>query len=362
MDINILKKAMCTDEEKKDLIKIIDSLESIAEVCVAEGFLALMDIKDIPDNNFLKISINLILGGFETEMIRATLENLLLVDESENKCLLEKVLIFEGMILIHQHYSGEVVKTILLSMLGEKWLCQYIDTDLYDSSRKSDVSAAELYDMKAVLDKIDMSEEKRLLYSLDQWAATKVPPPRNISEEEVFLYFAMLNSLKIILKSHTFFNNLAAIYWIGESQNNDAVKISKLAEEVVKIIDDHLTSKLIEFQEKIVSFCKYRNKVFDKLFNVMSNSRYINYDENARFAFERAISLTGVDLELENSKISNLERYFPERVNEFLKIVMVILFKNYRVSDFKVFNNAIYQTIIQGKKAENIMEEFATLR
>ena len=138
MDKNLWAKVQCTDTEKAELLKTVFLMVNLGHESNCWGLLHLDKILEKTDNRFLKIAIKLIVKGYEVECIRTVLENIIHSESCDNKTLFEKILISKAVIDIYYRSSSEVIKTTLLSMLGEKWLATYFDKDsfsyLYNSS------------------------------------------------------------------------------------------------------------------------------------------------------------------------------------------------------------------------------------
>lgn len=334
MDRNILSKARCTEEEKKELLKVVFLMTNLADKCREQGLVYLQNIRNTTGNKFLEIAIKLIIDGFEADFICEVLENIIIVEECDSKSLLEKILILEAAIKIHNGFSGEVVKSILLSLLGEKWMTAYIDKELSEFSSKSDISEEERQMQELIFEK---NEE---------------------SVKEDHIYFNFLEAIKNTLKSYNFLSSLAALYWMGEVKEQDSLKINKATEEVLNAIDEHFTSTLIEAQENFQFYCQARRGVFDRLLNIMNNRGYINFNATAEFALERFINLKRNESNFNESKIAGMKYEFPRRINEFLKLVIIIIAENAKIYDFNIINKAVLRTIVDGKEAETLRNEF----
>jgi len=312
-------------------------MSNLADECHTQGLLYLDDIQDDTGNKFLKIAIKLIVSGFDADFIREVLENIIIVEECDNKSLLEKILILEAVIKIHDGFSSDVVKPILLSLLGEKWLIAYIDKEFHEFSGKLDISEDEQRIQELVFDKNENSAK------------------------EDHIYFKLLESIKKTLKSFNFFNRLAALYRLGEVKNQDMVKINKITEEVLLIIDENITSAIIELEDDISSYCRARHRVLDRLLTLMSNHGYIKFDDTARLACERIISSREAESDFNESKIADMKNEFPGRINEFLKLVMIIIVENAKIYDFNTISKALLRTIVEGKEAEELRGEFTRI-
>jgi hypothetical protein len=317
MNYDILKRANCTDEEKTELLNTISLMANIADKSNKEGLLSLEDVADVTDNKFLKIAIIIIIDVSDKAFVRDVLENIINAEECNGRILLEKILILEAAMLISQYSSGETVKTILLSLLGEKWVSSYIEEEEFYSFSDKNIELV----------------------------------PKKI------LYWSLLNSLKKILKSHWFLCHLASLYLVGEIKELDEDKVNETTEQVWIIVNEEITSKLFGWEHLSISFAWYtRIQILENLLNLMNDCDYINFRDNAEFALKRVLSRYDID-----EKNSDMRYEFPRRINEFMKLFMIIVMNNHRKYDFKILSRAISKTIMAGEKAEDLKVEFSRI-
>lgn len=325
--------SMCrsSDAEKRALLKTISTMSKLAEERRRQGLLYLDEIVNSIENNMLKIAVKLVFVPCDANFIGEVLKNIIIAEECGDGERLEKILISEAVMQILDNRSGEEVKISLLSMLGEEWVEAYMDYDNYSLTNGCGIFKEERIAVELIV-----GDTK------DDGAKTK------------WLYQQLLGGLNKILKSNIFLDSLAVIYCKAEIQGQESPEIVNAAETILLHIDEQITSKLISGEYE---WYETKRTAVRRLLNFMSHREFIIFDDVARFAIERAVIRPGMKGKIDRKKISNMKYEFPERITEFLRLIMIFVLENDEIYDFKIIFDAIIKTVVQGGKALDISKE-----
>lgn len=124
----------CTEKEKIEAISILDRILELSKIAHQKGLLSLEQELRIDDSVFLKKSIELLLKGTEYNELEKLLYNYIVVSDLNNHELLIRVLILEGVLLLHKGKYPWDIRNELSSYFGEDFI-DIID-DKYDYSEE----------------------------------------------------------------------------------------------------------------------------------------------------------------------------------------------------------------------------------
>ena len=119
-DYQIFQKSICSTEEKNRCINLVDQLYEFSVKARNEGILSLEE--DIPyvKNDFLREALKLVIDGIDPEIAAGILYNLISGGDLEGSELLELMIVTEGVLRIQQGVNPNLLKKILLSLLGAR--------------------------------------------------------------------------------------------------------------------------------------------------------------------------------------------------------------------------------------------------
>jgi len=336
MEAEVLIRARCSEEEKKDLLKIVVLMTAIAAKCHRDGILSIGEISDVSDIPFLKIAVKLIINGYDTPMISTILENIIHAENNEGKNILEKILIYKAIkIIISEGTGSSMVKTFLLYILGEKWLCDFSDSD--------------------VLNK----EISRMIYRIAYKSDCEKVSPELINKailewmEGSTTYATLYNALHKLLKSQAFLTPIASIYLLYENKEVFDEWIDSNTEKILKCVDDLLTAKII-VKTRNIDFIDVRTDIRGKLSTLILYG-FINFERNAKLALERIMASPAIPAHFKTEHVkSNLSYNFVWRVCEFMKALISSIDKSGKCFDFQACKDALIKIVAERKSAEEV--------
>lgn len=118
-DMDIYEKLICSHDDKKEALSILDKLLELSAKAKRSGLLSLEPEIDMVKPEFFKKSIQLLIDGIEPESIREILLNYALCGNSRGKDLLIRILILEGILAIQQGIQPLVLREKLSSFFGD---------------------------------------------------------------------------------------------------------------------------------------------------------------------------------------------------------------------------------------------------
>ncbi len=123
--IDLFKAANCTVNEKKELLPLIEQIIDLSLMANKEGLLALEDIVENLEYQFLKDLLLHVINGIDT----SALEHIILTEVENctetNAELLKKMIIADAVLTIHSGKSSKILELILHSYLGEEIEAEY---------------------------------------------------------------------------------------------------------------------------------------------------------------------------------------------------------------------------------------------
>lgn len=112
----------CSNEEKKEIMQLIEKISDVADHARLEGILGLLSILPNIDNVPLKLALEYLSDGIDPVKLEENFKHLILAEGCSGKSLLERRIIYEGAFDILAGLSKDKLRVHLLSMLGEKWV------------------------------------------------------------------------------------------------------------------------------------------------------------------------------------------------------------------------------------------------
>ncbi len=112
----------CSDQEKNEMLKLIETICDVADKARCGGLLSIMDEYKNIDNVLLKSALELMIMGFDHDALMENFNYLIFSANFDGRQLLERCIIYEAVLWIYSGCKKEEIKLLLLSMLGEKWV------------------------------------------------------------------------------------------------------------------------------------------------------------------------------------------------------------------------------------------------
>lgn len=135
-DYAVYEKMICSNEEKRQCIHLIEFILKLSEKARKSGLLAL---ETFSENQafFFRKTLELVLGGVEPGNIRNIMLNYILAGNYKGLDLLERVLTLEGLLAIQGGEHPMLLSEKLLSYLGEE-LSQEVEALILQPYRPQD--------------------------------------------------------------------------------------------------------------------------------------------------------------------------------------------------------------------------------
>jgi hypothetical protein len=118
-DWQFSQKIKCSDEDKRECMKLISDLIYLSIMARRNGLLSLIQVAEESSSFLLNKGLQLVVDGVPPQVVRNVLESYILSGGFEGKALLERCIILEGVAAIQQGLHPKVTKEFLLSFLGE---------------------------------------------------------------------------------------------------------------------------------------------------------------------------------------------------------------------------------------------------
>jgi len=316
MPFELISMAQCTTEDKNEMLKTIAVFIALSERTRRYGLLALEQAADKLPSDFMKIGVNLVLEGLAPQLIEGILKNIIYIESASGKELLEKLIIIEGILAVQADDNQLLVKTKLLSFLGEKYV-----VDSYNSD--SEVNCL-----------------------LKKYAALNNFIADNASSESSAIGLPDLaKTFSTVINSSIVMKNIARIFaltreYIADSETN----ISGLNGNVYGFIDDVLMPEVRNF--------KAINMRLDQAQILMKKLQSV-YDD--RYCWERALNetLTGEKFTCKKDNERYATEIFINSAREFFEIIIAVISEKEQSDRYsqEVQYEVIRHCIIDGKPA-----------
>jgi len=114
------QKSKCSDEEKRECLKLVSELIALSKVARRNGLLSLVPYAEKSSSFLLDKGLQLVVDGVNPQVTRQVLESYILSGDYNGKDLLERCIILEGVAAIQNGLHPKVAKEFLLSFLGEE--------------------------------------------------------------------------------------------------------------------------------------------------------------------------------------------------------------------------------------------------
>jgi len=156
-DLEFARKLECSEDDKRDCLKVVETLLSLSKKARTYGMLSLAKEAEENSSFLLTKGIQLATDGAKPHVVRSVLEFYILSGNYVGKELLERCLILEGVVAIQEGLHPKLLKELLLSFFGEEDYKIYED-ELNETSKSSLTEYLE----KIKNDKADSSNAKKL--------------------------------------------------------------------------------------------------------------------------------------------------------------------------------------------------------
>ena len=156
-DLEFARKLECSEDDKRDCLKVVETLLSLSKKARTYGMLSLAKEAEENSSFLLTKGIQLATDGAKPHVVRSVLEFYILSGNYVGKELLERCLILEGVVAIQEGLHPKLLKELLLSFFGEE------DYKIYeDELNETSKSSLTEYLGKIKNDKADSSNAKKL--------------------------------------------------------------------------------------------------------------------------------------------------------------------------------------------------------
>jgi flagellar motor switch protein FliG len=118
-DWRFSQKSKCSDEEKRECLKLVSELIALSKVARRNGLLSLVTDAEKNSSFLLRKGLQLVVDGVNPQVTREVLESYILSGDYNGKELLKRF-ILEGVAAIQKGFHPKVTKEFLLSFLGEE--------------------------------------------------------------------------------------------------------------------------------------------------------------------------------------------------------------------------------------------------
>ena len=113
------QKSICSNDEKRQCLKLVSDLVALAKRARRNGLLSLVQVAEESPSFLLRKGLQLVVDGVNPQIVRSVLEAYILSDQYRGRELLERCIILEGVTAIQKGLHPKVTKELLLSLLGE---------------------------------------------------------------------------------------------------------------------------------------------------------------------------------------------------------------------------------------------------
>jgi DNA-binding PadR family transcriptional regulator len=135
-DLEFARKLECSEDDKRDCLKIVENLLSLSKKARTYGMLSLAKEAEENSSFLLTKGIQLATDGAKPHVVRSILEFYILSGNYVGKELLERCLILEGIVAIQEGLHPKLLKELLLSFFGEEDY-EIFENELNESSKSS---------------------------------------------------------------------------------------------------------------------------------------------------------------------------------------------------------------------------------
>jgi len=321
MYTDLISKAQCTAEEKKEILKTIAVFIALTERARRYGLLALEQAAEKLPCDFMRIGVNMILSGYDPQLIERMLMNIIYFENPCGKELLERLISVEGILAVWGDDNPIAVKTKLLSYLGEKY-------------------SAEVYK--------DGSEVNSLLEKYSSFNNFKQDKASHSDFDANQLALNLVFSA--VIRSSIVLKTLSKIYVLGK-EKPEVLKdnFGSLSNIIYDFINDVLMPEIRE--------AKSLNMRFDQV-ELLAKKLQTLHDD----CFCWNDSLESVLRQPELMDIKGKERYkiygFRKVVREFFKVILAVISEKEWCDKFQpdLFSEIIRHCVVEGKPAIEFVE------
>ena len=119
-DWRFSQRSKCSDEEKRECLKLVSELVALSNVARRNGLLSLVPDAEKSSSFLLRKGLQLVVDGVNPQVTREVLESYILSGDYNGKELLKRCIILQGVAAIQKGLHPKVAKEFLLSFLGEE--------------------------------------------------------------------------------------------------------------------------------------------------------------------------------------------------------------------------------------------------
>lgn len=135
-DLEFARKLECSEDDKRDCLKVVEILLSLSKKARTYGMLSLAKEAEEDSSFLLTKGIQLATDGAKPQVVRSVLEFYILSGNYVGKELLERCLILEGVVAIQEGLHPKLLKELLLSFFGEEDY-EIFEDELNETSKSS---------------------------------------------------------------------------------------------------------------------------------------------------------------------------------------------------------------------------------
>jgi hypothetical protein len=135
-DLEFARKLECSEDDKRDCLKLVENLLSLSKKARTYGMLSLAKEAEENSSFLLTKGIQLATDGAKPHVVRSILEFYILSGNYVGKELLERCLILEGIVAIQEGLHPKLLKELLLSFFGEEDY-EIFENELNETSKPS---------------------------------------------------------------------------------------------------------------------------------------------------------------------------------------------------------------------------------
>ena len=119
-DLEFSKKIKCSEDEKRECLKLVSHLVALAKKARAYGMLSLAKDAEETSSFLLRKGIQLATDGAKPRVVRSVMEFYIVSGNYSGKDLLERCIILEGVLAIQDGIHPRLLRELLLSFFGEE--------------------------------------------------------------------------------------------------------------------------------------------------------------------------------------------------------------------------------------------------
>lgn len=140
-DIHTWDRAECSEEERRELLPLVELAVQLSDTARRDGLLVLDDGVGAIENVFLRTGLRLVVDGTDPAAIADLLTNMLHADHARGRDLLERMIAIVAVLGVQAGDTPYLLKLKLTAMLGSSLIDVSVGTDGETSSVEEFVRA-----------------------------------------------------------------------------------------------------------------------------------------------------------------------------------------------------------------------------